>query len=448
MLKLMPLKKLLILNVFLIGLGFGLLFLTTVSFQFFQGPQVPVLRDNVKVGSLNLSGLTLTEASAQLKELGDTETLVSFPHRVRQITYSEMGVTFDYNVLTDYLQKCPRRNIFCREKEIPIPLAERILSVDGGKFNKFVKELSEESQIFLQGPQVSFEELSFQARDVSGVVAIDDLALKAQLKPEAIFAGKELSIKTQVDYPQGYEGQRQKTEQLVSQAVATSLLIKYGRQPIYIPVETLRSFVEVSSAGGPAIAKVSKSAIEVYLTTLEKDYDVDITLEKKYAVLSIAHALLYRVGGESPYTAVILPLKGEPNTDGSYAKKYLEVDKSQQRMYAFVDGVVVDTYIVGTGLTWETPAGDFQILRKDRMAISYSGNWFMPYYMPLGLINGGYYFGFHEIPYKIDGNGNIAMRNVNTMGSPATGGCIQLYREDVVHLFEWTDVGMPVVIYE
>ena len=34
------------------------------------------------------------------------------------------------------------------------------------------------------------------------------------------------------------------------------------------------------------------------------------------------------------------------------------------------------------------------------------------------------------------------------MGSPATGGCIQLTYDDSLELFEWAQVGTPVYIYE
>lgn len=121
--------------------------------------------------------------------------------------------------------------------------------------------------------------------------------------------------------------------------------------------------------------------------------------------------------------------------------------KSQQRLYRFEDGELVKTYVVSTGLTWETPTGEFEVLGKQKMTISYYDNWYMPNYLPIGDIN-GYRFGFHEIPYHMDGAGNIYSRDPNTMGSPATGGCIQLGRDDSLELFEWADVGTPVYIYE
>jgi lipoprotein-anchoring transpeptidase ErfK/SrfK len=80
--------------------------------------------------------------------------------------------------------------------------------------------------------------------------------------------------------------------------------------------------------------------------------------------------------------------------------------------------------------------------------MSYFGNWYMPNYLPIGYINGQYRFGFHSIPYHMDGAGNIYSRDSNTMGSPATGGCIQLSSEDSLELFNWAWVGMPVYVYE
>ncbi|EKD99899.1 MAG: hypothetical protein ACD_22C00139G0001 [uncultured bacterium] len=72
----------------------------------------------------------------------------------------------------------------------------------------------------------------------------------------------------------------------------------------------------------------------------------------------------------------------------------------------------------------------------------------MPNYLPIGYIQGKYRFGFHAIPYHMDGNGNIYSRDPNTMGSPATGGCIQLSPKDAEELFNWARVDMPVYVYD
>ncbi len=72
----------------------------------------------------------------------------------------------------------------------------------------------------------------------------------------------------------------------------------------------------------------------------------------------------------------------------------------------------------------------------------------MPWYLPIGTINGPYYFGFHEVPYHMDYQGMIYSRDPETIGSPATGGCIQVLKGQAKEIFDWAEVGTPVYITE
>ena len=405
-----------------------------------------VILPNTKVGNLDLSRMTVAEASELLQQYEERTTLVTFPHRASRITYADLGVHLDTALLHEYTRQCPRFSLTCRERKPSVPLDERIVVTDEEAFSSFVAGMNEEVRALLESIDISFDDLSVRAHGSGATIVVDEERLRAHLTAEAIISDDAIDLSTRVQYPDK-EAQWAATEETVDAATASTLLIKYGRQPVYIPTDTLRSFFTVTADdAGRATGYVSREQIGAYITSLGETYPLDISVEHDEAILSIAYALLFRAGGEPPYTAVILPLEGESGTNGTYADKYLEINKSQQRMYAWENGKLVKTYIVGTGLTWETPAGDFQILRKEGTAISYTGNWFMPYYMPIGTVNGGYFFGFHEIPFKKDASGNITSRDVNTMGSPATGGCIQLYREDSLELYEWSDVGMPVLI--
>jgi lipoprotein-anchoring transpeptidase ErfK/SrfK len=436
----MPLKKLL---VFITSISFlsGLIYLQWYQSKRSSPPNLKVenvLQSGVKIGDLNLGNLTVQEATNRLEEYSHKTTLVTFPHRAQRFTYEDLGITFNFSVLTDYLRSCEKRLFTCEEKQYPIPLGERLLSLNEAVFEGFVVSLNQQVSSLLSSNDISFDDLTFRAHDPEASIQVDGAQLRQQLKSEKVFSQQVIDVHTIIKENHNFEAQ--------SEATAT-LVVKFGRQPLYISSETLSSFITQNEVENFSTAVVSKEAISAFLAELAKEYPLEIELEERYAVLSVAHALLFRAGGENPTTAVILPLKGESSTKGLVANKYLELNKSQQRMYAFEGREVIDTYIVGTGLIWETPPGNFQILRKEGTAISYTGNWFMPYYMPIGTVN-GYFFGFHEVPYKKDAYGNITSRDLNTMGSPATGGCIQLYREDSAQIYQWAEVGMPVIIIE
>ncbi len=448
MLLVMLKKKLLItLSLAAVGCSMVLLYISQQTPQVGEVVIGNQLSQGTRLGEVDLSYLTVPEAVSKLQEYAHKTTLVAFPHRAQRFSYADLGVGFNYQVLEDYRQQCTKTWFGCEEQAYPVPLANRIISINETEFKEFVSLMNTQVTSLLSANDVSFEDLTFRAHDPNGQIVVDEVKLRQQLNSQKIFSQKIIAVETMLNQVRDLSAQEEATVSLVAAVTTTPLLIKYGRQPVSLASETLTTFIDLVPRSGFTTAQINTLAIKDYLATLAKRYPLAIELEEKQAVLSIARALLYRAGGESPATVVILPLKGEPTTDGSYAPKYLELIKSQQRMYAFENGALVDTYIVGTGLTWETPSGNFQIMRKPGMSISYTGGWFMPYYMPIGTIN-GYFFGLHEIPYRLNAYGNITSRDVNTMGSPATGGCIQLYREDAIHLFEWADVGMPVLIRE
>lgn len=404
----------------------------------------PRLINNLKVSELDLSNKTLAEALNLIEKYKDKRTYVNLPHRSFVVTYRDLGVRFNLETLSNFLNKCHPLSLSCEQEEPEIKLKDALVSLDQDKFKKFVDNLNESVKTLLLSSDISFDEGTFRAYNSDSEIRIDADALYSQLTPEVIFSEKDITISTIV-YSKNPERQKQLTQELIEKAVSLPLLIKYGRQPVNIENNILKGFINLEESTLESTARVSRTAIGEYLESLKEKYPVKVELEKEASISIVEYALLFRVGGEDPKTAVILPLQGGPSTDGKYAQKYLEVNKTQQRLYAFENGGLKKTYIIGTGLTWETPAGEFKILKKSGTAISYTGGWYMPYYMPIGTVY-GYFFGFHEIPYRINAQGQITARDINTMGSPATGGCIQLYRNDAKELYEWADIGTPVLI--
>jgi len=136
------------------------------------------------------------------------------------------------------------------------------------------------------------------------------------------------------------------------------------------------------------------------------------------------------------------------NTSGLAAPKYIEVDISEQRMYLFLDGKMHKTYTISSGLEYPTPRGIFFI--KNKYPNAYSGIYhvWMPYWMEFyyhPLL--GATFGIHELPYWFEG-GRKVRRPREKLGSPSTGGCISLDFGKAKEVYNFSEVGMPVYIYE
>lgn len=419
---------------------------TLVFFLAFWAIRRPerLVAPGTKIGSTDFSLMTFNKAKEIVVELARKPIYFNISNQSISLTYSDIGVNFNEELLNDFLTSCYFKK-FC------LPLASRsdlndIVKVEPLKINAFMDTLNKQIHTNITSPIISFDDLTFYAQAPDARAIIDKSKLFEELKAEKLFGQNPLSIKLTVSEGGDIVKQNIETDKLLKKVIGDSLLIKYGRQPLYIQPSELRKLVKVEPERGVKKVKILDSEVRKLIDTIKQRFNLDIKLDDFYSAKAIQYALLFRAGDEKLNAAVILPLIGDPKTDGKVANRYLEINKSQQRMYRFENGKVKKIYVVGTGLTAETPSGSFQILRKNRMSYSYYGNWYLPYMMPLGQFPNGNYFGLHEIPYHMDSAGNVYSRDENTMGSPATGGCIQMYREDVKEVYDWAEVGMPVII--
>ncbi len=172
--------------------------------------------------------------------------------------------------------------------------------------------------------------------------------------------------------------------------------------------------------------------------------DRSIDLEKvKTSLLSL---LKERFAGQEQ-NSVTASMTFSPNTDGSVARKYIEVDISQQRMYRFENGKIIAEHVVSTGLYYPTPTGKFKILNKAKNAFSDIYNVWMPYWMAIYFDpKVKAYIGIHELPYWYSGGG-IQRRPREFLGTPRTGGCISLDMGTAKEVQDWSEIGMPVHVY-
>ncbi len=161
----------------------------------------------------------------------------------------------------------------------------------------------------------------------------------------------------------------------------------------------------------------------------------------------IKNALVTRFEG-GPAESVKIGIDSGPNTEGDIAHKYIEIDISQQKMFTFKNKTLVKTYRVSTGKDYPTPVGTFKILNKTGLGFSKIYNVWMPYWMAFEFSKELHaYFGIHELPYFYSGNHKI-MRPREFIGAPNTGGCVALDVGDSKEVYQFADIGTPVVIYQ
>lgn len=139
-----------------------------------------------------------------------------------------------------------------------------------------------------------------------------------------------------------------------------------------------------------------------------------------------------KINADAKVDIVTLPGKLKP--DGrTNEHRYVRVDLSEQRMYAYEDGYLVNSFLVSTGLSGTpTPPGETRIQRKIYNHL-YSGP---GYYLPNTLYNLQFrpHYYLHGAYWH------------NNFGHPMSHGCVNISYTNAKWLYEWMQEGDLAVI--
>jgi lipoprotein-anchoring transpeptidase ErfK/SrfK len=123
------------------------------------------------------------------------------------------------------------------------------------------------------------------------------------------------------------------------------------------------------------------------------------------------------------------------------------VDQSEHKLYFYEKGKLKKTYPVAVGQpAWPTPNGTFEVV-----VMAMNPTWIppdSPWARGLEPIppGAGNPLGTRWIGTSASGIGIHGTPASYSIGTSASHGCIRMYISDVEELYEWVDVGMPVII--
>ena len=114
--------------------------------------------------------------------------------------------------------------------------------------------------------------------------------------------------------------------------------------------------------------------------------------------------------------------------------RWIDVDLTNQRVYAYEGDIIVNSFIVSTG-TWLTPTvtGQFNIYVK---------------YLSNKMSGPGYYL--PDVPYIMYFHGSYGLHGTywhNNFGTPMSHGCVNLTIDDAGWLYNWASVGTVVNVH-
>ncbi len=113
---------------------------------------------------------------------------------------------------------------------------------------------------------------------------------------------------------------------------------------------------------------------------------------------------------------------------------WIDVDLSQQRVYAYAGDTVVNSFVVSTG-TWQTPTvtGRFKVWVKLRSAAMSGPGYYLP-----------------DVPYIMYFYGSYGLHGTywhNNFGTPMSHGCVNLTIPDAEWLYNFSTVGTVVNVH-
>jgi lipoprotein-anchoring transpeptidase ErfK/SrfK len=136
-------------------------------------------------------------------------------------------------------------------------------------------------------------------------------------------------------------------------------------------------------------------------------------------------------------TSAYIPPTRSPNqvyASSGNGARWIDVDLSNQMVYAYEGDVLVNSFLVSTG-TWATPTvtGQYTIYVKYRSAKMSGPGYYLPNVPYIMYFYKGY--GLHGTYWH------------NNFGTPMSHGCVNLRTEDAGWLYNWASVGTVVNVH-
>jgi len=116
-----------------------------------------------------------------------------------------------------------------------------------------------------------------------------------------------------------------------------------------------------------------------------------------------------------------------------YDSRYVDINLSEQTLYAFEGCNLVNQFLISGGKTGPTPTGEFHVYSKDRVTRMSGPGYDLP---------GVEWVSWFYSDYSIHGT-----YWHNNFGHPMSHGCVNASNGDAEWLFGWDDIGTPVYIH-
>jgi len=119
---------------------------------------------------------------------------------------------------------------------------------------------------------------------------------------------------------------------------------------------------------------------------------------------------------------------------GRYAGRYIDINLSEQTLYAFEGPTLVNQFLVSTGKRgYSTPTGEFSVYGKDRSTLMDGPDYYLPNVQWVSWFLGDY--SIHGTYWH------------SNFGNVMSHGCVNASNGDAEWLYGWDEIGTPVYVH-
>lgn len=460
--------------------------LVATAFWGYEKVYAEKILPGVKIGNYSVGGRTPTEiknsVDALIKSLESQRLNLVVNGKTISPTLEEIGVGFDSNeIINDAYTVGRQKSLigrFWEDLKTAVFSKEIVLTptIDEAKFNNY---LSQNTDAVKDAKNATYRIENNQVitvlSETGSKINIDQFCNDLASNIENNNIVNPITVKTISINPEINEDQIFVVKPKVDALISTPVTLTYNNKSYIASAETIASWIVIKSLGnGNLDVQLSDDKVKSFIEDVaskidKKPVDKKINAQTNEVIeegsdglqvnqtklLSQIKSSLNNSNTSSSTRTIAIEVTETPRsenriqtnqadqgggTPGLYPGKYIEVNLSQQKLYAYEGTNLFGAYTVSTG-KWDTPTpiGTRYIESKSAKAYSAPYDLYMPYWNSIG---GGY--GIHELPEWANGY----KEGEDHLGTPVSHGCIRLGVGAAEAVYNWAPVGTPVVIHE
>jgi len=204
-------------------------------------------------------------------------------------------------------------------------------------------------------------------------------------------------------------------------------------KPEVTPIDVSAFAVQAQNTPLPTSVPTQRPAVTKTPTNAPAEEPTDAPTEAPTAIpaTEAPGAVAMEIIEDTPTSEYQPPKPAEAVGNGD---RWIDVDLTNQMVYAYEGDVIVNSFLVSTG-TWLTPTvtGEYKIYVKYRSAPMTGPGYYLP-----------------NVPYIMYFYKSYGLHGTywhNNFGTPMSHGCVNLRTDDAAWLFDWASVGTVVSVH-